>query len=75
MLLITKEPSGVAMPSPSCRTQITLRMSARHKSLRVRWWPAKNSLIWDRRGFLSSEAGLDTAFPSLRLYLFIFSGD
>lgn len=52
MLLITEEPSKVAMPSSSCRTQITLCMSAGHKTLRVLWWPAKNSLIWDRRGFL-----------------------
>lgn len=52
MLLITGERSKVAVLSSSCRTQITLRMSARHKALRVLWWPAKNSLIWDRRGFL-----------------------
>lgn len=52
MLLITEEPSKVAMPSSSCRTQITLRMSAGHKTLRVLWWPAKNRLIWDTHGFL-----------------------
>lgn len=51
MLLITGERSKVAMLSSSCRTQITLRMSARHKALRVLWWPAKNSLIWDTHGF------------------------
>lgn len=52
MLLITGERSKVAVLSSSCRTQITLCMSAGHKTLRVLWWPAKNSLIWDRRGFL-----------------------